>query len=134
MINNIDSLYDHNSNTTKKYETLYHVGEVLENKNNSNEFAMISEIRITRNGMNFVLGFDQNTYDFIDVEIVTKEELIEKWKKPDSTKIIFWGKISKLSTNLGLSEISDKEYAYFEKTKKEKQKVLAPTKTPNSSY
>lgn len=122
MINSRDSFCNYNQNTIKMYEVPYRVGEVVENKSDSNKYAMISEIRINRNGISFVLGFDRTTYDFVDVEIVTKEELIDKWKKPDPTKIILWGKIPKLSIDLGLNEMVDK-MERFEVTEKGVQLV-----------
>lgn len=118
MINSRDFYSDCNPNPVNSYDVPYCVGEILENKNDSNLLAMVSEIRITRNGMFFVLGFDRETYDFITVKVLTKEELINEWKKSDPTKNIIWGKLEKLNINLGLAERMEFEYGKFEATGK----------------
>lgn len=118
MINSRDSSCDYNLDSIKTYEVPYYVGEILENKSDSNILAMIGEIRINRNGISFLLGFDRNTYDFDNYKIVTKEELVNEWQKSDPSKIIIWGKIPKSSTNSGLSEMMDRMYGHFEATEK----------------
>ena len=118
MINSRDSFSDYNPNSVNLYEVPYRVGEIVENKNDSNLLAMVSEIRITRNGMFFVLGFDRGTYDFTNVKVLSEEELINEWKKPDSERIIIWGKLENLNINLGLAEKMEIEYGKFEATGK----------------
>lgn len=114
MINDRDSSCDYNMKSSKLYETPYCIGEILENKKDSNIYAMICEIRINRKGNKYLIGFDRTTDDFIDTKLVTEEELIDEWNKLINNKIVLWGNISKKPVNLEMSKMMDEMYGRFE--------------------